>query len=91
MGIFSYPLVKTCVLVAQKKRLIETLLLSIHNICFGLAIGNIYSNNALLSGGLLNIFSCIQSDHMRSYSTVHIMYITDNGFSSCCWAFFFQC
>ena len=78
MGIFSYPLVKTCVLVAQKKRPIETVLLSIHSIFFGLAIGNIYSNNALLSGGLLNIFSCIQSDHMRSYSTVHIMTTTED-------------
>ena len=33
--IFSYLLVKTCVLGAQKNRLIETVLLSTHNICFG--------------------------------------------------------
>ena len=32
---FSYQSVKTCVLGAQKNRLIETVLLSTHNICFG--------------------------------------------------------
>ena len=34
-GIFSYPSVLACVLGAQKNRLIETVLLSTHNICFG--------------------------------------------------------
>ena len=33
--IISYPSVLTVVLGAQKNRLIETVLLSIHNICFG--------------------------------------------------------
>ena len=33
--IFSYPLVLTYVLGDQKNRLIETVLLSTHNICFG--------------------------------------------------------
>ena len=33
--IFSYPSILTYVLGAQKKRLIETFLLSTHNICFG--------------------------------------------------------
>ena len=33
--IFSYPSVFTFVLGAQKIRLIETVLLSTHNICFG--------------------------------------------------------
>ena len=33
--IFSYPSVLTFVLGAQKNRLIETVLLSTHNICFG--------------------------------------------------------
>ena len=32
---FSYPSVLTYVLGAQKNRLIETVLLSTHNICFG--------------------------------------------------------
>ena len=32
--IFSYPLVKTYVVGAQKNLLIETVLLSTHNICF---------------------------------------------------------
>ena len=31
----SYPSVLTCVLGAQKNRLIETVLLSTYNICFG--------------------------------------------------------
>ena len=35
MSIFSYPSVLTHVLGAQKNRLIETVLLSTHNICFG--------------------------------------------------------
>ena len=33
--IFSYPSVLTYVLDAQKNRVIETVLLSTHNICFG--------------------------------------------------------
>ena len=33
--LFSYHSLKTYVLVAQKNRLIETVLLSTHNICFG--------------------------------------------------------
>ena len=33
--IFSYPSIETFVLGAQKDRLIETVLLSTHNICFG--------------------------------------------------------
>ena len=35
LWIFSYPLVVTYVLGAQKNRLIETALLSTHNTCFG--------------------------------------------------------
>ena len=37
---------------AQKNRLIETVLLSTHNICFGLEIKKIIFQYALLSGGL---------------------------------------
>ena len=33
--IFSFPTVLTYILGAQKNRLIETVLLSTHNICFG--------------------------------------------------------
>ena len=33
--IFSYPSILTYILGAQKNRLIETVLLSTHNICFG--------------------------------------------------------
>ena len=35
LSIISYPSVLTYVLGAQKNRLIETVLLSTHNICFG--------------------------------------------------------
>ena len=35
LQIFSYPSVLTYVLDAQKNSLIETVLLSTHNICFG--------------------------------------------------------
>ena len=35
LQIFSYPSVLTNVLGAQKPRLIETVLFSTHNICFG--------------------------------------------------------
>ena len=35
LSIFSYPSVLTCVLGAQRNLLIETVLLSTHNICFG--------------------------------------------------------
>ena len=37
MLIFSYPSVLSYVLGAQKNRLIEIVLLSIHNICFGVS------------------------------------------------------
>ena len=33
--LFSYPSAKTCVLDTQKNHLIEMVLLSTHNICFG--------------------------------------------------------
>ena len=41
----SYPSILTYVLGAQKNRLIEMVLLSTHNICFGLSI------NGLVTGG----------------------------------------
>ena len=45
----------TCVLGAQKHRLIKMVLLSTYNICFGWEIKKIFFSNALLSGGLLCI------------------------------------
>ena len=53
---FSYPSIQTCVLGAQKNRLIETVLLSTHNLCFGWEIMKIYFQYELLSGGL-SLFS----------------------------------
>ena len=45
---FSYPSVLTYVLGAQKNRLIETVLLSTQNICFGLEIRKLNFSYALL-------------------------------------------
>ena len=52
MKLFSYPSILTCVVGAQKNRLIETVLLSTHNICFGSEIKKIVFQYALLSGEL---------------------------------------
>ena len=41
LQLFTYPSVQTCVLGAQTNRLIETVLLSTHNIYFGLEIRKI--------------------------------------------------
>ena len=50
---------------AQKNRLIETVLLSTHNICFGLEIRKLIFHITCLSGGLtahkiLVLMSCIK-------------------------------
>ena len=52
--IFSYSSVLTYVLGAQKKRLIETVLLSTHNICFGREIRKIDFCYALLTKVLID-------------------------------------
>ena len=52
--LFSYPSVLTYVLDAQKNRLIETVLLSTHNICFRWETRKLCLNYALVSGGLDN-------------------------------------
>ena len=49
MSIFSYPSILTYVLGAQKNRLIETVLLSTHNLCFGLEIRKFNFCYALLT------------------------------------------
>ena len=51
--LFLYPSIKTFVLGTQKNRLIETVLLSTHNICFGWEIKKIVFQNALISGALV--------------------------------------
>ena len=50
--VFSYPLFLAYVLGAQKNLLIETVLLSTHNICFGWEIRKLIFSYALLSKGL---------------------------------------
>ena len=57
LELFSYPLIQAFVLDAQKNRLIETVLLSTHNICFCLEIKKIVFQFALLSGGLENVLT----------------------------------
>ena len=47
---------------AQKDRLIETVLLSTHNICFGWEIEKIIFSYVLLSGDLLNVNICPSQD-----------------------------
>ena len=47
------PIILTCVLGAQKNRLIETVLLSTHNICLGLVIRKIIFYYILLPGSLI--------------------------------------
>ena len=51
LHLFPYPSILTCVLDAQKNCLIETILLSTHNICIGLEIRKIIFQCADLSGG----------------------------------------
>ena len=62
LQLFTYPSVKTCVLGAQNNRLIETVLLSTHNICFGLEIRKINLSYTLLSGGLY-LLVCFDALH----------------------------
>ena len=53
LWIFSYSSVLTYVFGAQKSRLVETILLSTHNICFGWEIRIFFYWFALLTKGLL--------------------------------------
>ena len=50
---FSYPLVLSYIFGAQKNRLIETVLLSTHNICFGWEIRKLIFCYTLLTKGLV--------------------------------------
>ena len=52
MQLFSYQAIQTQVLGAQKNRLIETVLLSTHNICFGWEIRKIIFSYLHISGSL---------------------------------------
>ena len=62
MLIFSYPSVLTYVLGAQKNHLIETVLLSTHNICFGCEIRKLNFHYALLTKDLCMVHTL----HLRS-------------------------
>ena len=63
MKMFSYPSMLTFV---HKNRLIETVPLSTHNICFGWQIRKIILNYALLSRGLSNKY--MQYIHNTKYT-----------------------
>ena len=58
---FSYLSVLTYVLSAQKNRLIQTVLLSTHNICFGLEIRNLIFRYALLAKVLSSNYNISKS------------------------------
>ena len=72
-SLFSYPLILTYGFGAQKNRLIETVLLSTYNICFGLEIKKIIFQYALLSGGLVNQYLC--SFRYRDCITVNLPFL----------------
>ena len=68
LWIFSYPSVQTFVLGAQRNRLIETVLLSTHNICSGWEIRKLIFtyNCAFLS--IKNLFFLLKISKHREYS-----------------------
>ena len=57
---------------AQKNRLIETVLLSSHNICFGGEIKKIVFQYTLLSGGMFKILRNIIFNHFFTEGIWHI-------------------
>ena len=61
MLMFSYLSVLTYVLSAQKNRLIQTVLLSTHNICFGLEIRKLIFRYALLAKVLSSNYNVSKS------------------------------
>ena len=79
MWIFSYPSVLTYVLGAQKNRLIETLLLGTHNICFGWEIRKLNFRYALLTkvledwSDLINVrLIRVCSQHKGNFVVFHV-------------------
>ena len=56
---------------AQKNRLIKTVLLSTHNICFGWEIRKIIFSYSLLSGGLLLHMQICQQQRLRWITQSH--------------------
>ena len=66
LWIFSNSSSQTCVVGAQM-RLSETVLLSIHNICFGWEIRKLIFNHVLLSRGVLTITECVTGSMISSW------------------------
>ena len=69
---------------AQKNRLIETVLLSTHNMCFGREIRNLIFDNAILSAVLIIYDFChTQLLHtcMLKFTCDMCFYINFNGFA----------
>ena len=86
---FSYPSVLTFVLGAQKNRLIETVLLSTHNICYSCEIRKLFfithfyldawcvlTVNALASQkkNAITGYSCVKDQHVKSYGLAQMFY-----------------
>ena len=71
--LFYYLSIETCVLGAQKNRLIETGPLSTHNICFGWEIKKIDFHYTLLSGALIKEYfwlSMVEVSNIYCINTV---------------------
>ena len=77
--LFSYPSILTCVLGAQKNRLIETVLLSTHNICFELERKKVVFQYALLSGALIRK---LQSNFMKPHGGIKSLFVSNNSLPS---------
>ena len=78
----SYPSVLTRVLGAQMNRLIETVLLSIHNICFVLRY-KIFCH-ALLTKGLISLLLSVEGDYFLFNSILLPSYHRSNLRVSIC-------
>ena len=70
---FSYPSVLTYFLAAQKNHLIETVLLSTHNICFGREIGKLIFWYVHLTKCLQ--YTCIFSNSFSLLTMDYICYL----------------
>ena len=58
LGIVAYVKINTLA-YCHKKRLIETVLMSFHNICFGYEMRKLSIYSSLLSRGLYQVLTCI--------------------------------
>ena len=80
LKLFSYQSIKTCVLGAQKNRLIETVLLSTHNICFGWEIKKInFQSHAYLEARYISRIRILPPKHYLKFAEVFQIIHEDSG------------